>query len=243
MSAPTGETLVVIPTYNERESLPGVLERLFKTLPEVSVLVVDDGSPDGTGLLADRLRERHPSLSVLHRDQKHGLGPAYIAGFEWGEAHGFRYLVEMDADGSHLPEQLPHLLAAAGENRLVLGSRWVRGGTIVNWPWYRSSLSHAASIYSRLMLGLGQRDVTSGYRVIPVTALRALRLDEAASHGYCFQIDVLRRAVAAGLDVTEVPITFVERENGRSKMDLSIIVEAVLRVTAWGMQRMLPTRR
>ncbi|MCD7100629.1 polyprenol monophosphomannose synthase [Pseudoclavibacter sp. 13-3] len=243
MNASAGETLVVIPTYNERESLPGVLERLFGALPEVSVLVVDDGSPDGTGRLADQLRDQHPSLAVLHRRQKQGLGPAYAAGFAWGDAHGFRYLVEMDADGSHLPEQLPNLLAAGGEGRLVLGSRWVRGGTIVNWPWYRSALSHAASSYSRLMLGLRQRDVTSGFRVIPVTALRPLRLEETASHGYCFQIDVLRRAVTAGLDVVEVPITFVERETGHSKMDLSIIVEAVLRVTVWGLQRMLPGRR
>jgi dolichol-phosphate mannosyltransferase len=243
MSARPEQTLVVIPTYNEAESLPGVVDRVLAALPTIAVLVVDDASPDGTGDIADALAARHPGVSVLHRTAKEGLGPAYIAGFDWGVAHGFEWLVEMDADGSHRPEQLPDLLVQAGPHRLVLGSRWVPGGAIVNWPWHRSVLSRSASMYSRVLLGLPQRDVTAGFRVLPAAAPRELDLAGAESHGYCFQIDVLRRAVAAGYEIVEMPITFVERGLGRSKMDLGIILEAMCRVTLWGLERLDPRPR
>jgi dolichol-phosphate mannosyltransferase len=231
-------TLVVIPTYNERDNLEPVIARVHAARPEVQVLVVDDGSPDGTGAIADRLARGDDRVHVLHRTEKAGLGAAYLAGFAWGLCRGHAVLVEMDADGSHRPEELGRLLdrCASGAD-LVIGSRWVPGGSVVNWPWYRIALSRGGSLYSRIMLGVRVRDLTGGYRAVRADLIRTLVAEDIASTGYCFQVDVARRALRAGAVVAEVPVTFVERERGASKMSSAIVVEALVRVTGWGLQR------
>jgi dolichol-phosphate mannosyltransferase len=225
---------VIVPTYNERENLPPILERVRAAVPEADVLVVDDGSPDGTGLLADQLAAGDSQIKVLHRDQKAGLGAAYVAAFRHGLAAGYDVLVEMDADGSHAPEQLPRLLAALAHADLVLGSRWVPGGQVLNWPWSRKLLSRGGNLYTRLALGIDLHDATGGYRAYRRTVLQTIDLSSIASQGYCFQVDLAWRAVQAGFRVTEVPITFAERERGESKMSGNIVREALLRVTEWG---------
>ena len=236
-------TLVVIPTYNERENVESIVSRVRSASPGVEVLIVDDNSPDGTGDLADGLARADANVHVLHRAGKEGLGAAYREGMRWGIDAGYDRIVEMDADGSHQPEQLDRLLAAlrpegapddAPGADLVLGSRWVAGGGVVNWPTRRRLLSRAGSAYSRIALGVTAKDVTGGYRAFTAEALRRIRFDDVESQGYCFQIDMLRRAYAAGLSVAEVPITFVERERGASKMTGAIVGEAMLRVTVWG---------
>lgn len=229
--------LVIVPTYNERENLPSVLQRLHRAVPEVHVLVVDDGSPDGTGLLADELAAADDRIHVLHRTEKAGLGAAYIAGFRWGLARGYATLVEMDADGSHAPEELPRLLAKVPTHDLVIGSRYVPGGKVVNWPKRREVLSRGGNFYSRVALGVRIKDITAGYRAYRRTVLEKLDLDEVASHGYCFQIDLGWRTLRAGFSVAEVPITFTERAVGESKMSGSIVREAVLKVGRWGARR------
>ncbi|MCW4456882.1 polyprenol monophosphomannose synthase [Microbacterium sp. MPKO10] len=236
------ETLVIIPTYNEQANLPGVIARVRAAVSLAHVLVVDDASPDGTGELADELAASDPKISVLHRPGKQGLGAAYADAFEWGIGHGFGRLVEMDADGSHLPEQLPDLLAAADAGAdLVLGSRWVAGGGIENWPWHRRMLSRGGGAYARWILGMPYRDVTGGYRVFTAEALQAIPRDDVHSQGYGFQVDMLWHAHRAGLHIIEVPITFVERTKGRSKMSGGIVFEAMWRVTLWGLAS-LPRR-
>lgn len=228
------KTLVIIPTYNESGSLPGLVERLRAAVPAADVLIADDNSPDGTGALADALSAADPAIHVLHRPGKAGLGAAYLAGFAWGLERGYDVLVEMDADGSHRPEELPRLLAEIPPADVVLGSRWVPGGSVVNWPTSRRVLSQGGSLYTRLALGIPTRDATGGYRAYRASALRALDLDSVESNGYCFQIDLLWRALQKGLVVREVPITFVEREIGTSKMSGNIVREALLNVTRWG---------
>ena len=228
------KVLVIIPTYQERENLPRILDRLLAAVPEVSVLVVDDGSPDGTGVYADERAAADERISVLHRTEKAGLGAAYMAGFAWGLERGFDVLVEMDADGSHAPEQLPRLLGALDHADLVLGSRYIPGGSVVNWPKYREVLSRGGNIYSRLALGVGIHDITGGYRAFRAEVLRTLDLDAVESHGYCFQVDLAWRALNSGFRVVEVPITFTEREIGTSKMSGNIVREALLKVTVWG---------
>jgi dolichol-phosphate mannosyltransferase len=198
------------------------------------VLVVDDNSPDGTGRLAEGRAAVDRRVHVLHRAGKAGLGRAYLAGFDWALREGYDVLVQMDADGSHLPEQLPALLAAVDRADLVLGSRWVPEGTVENWPRSREMLSRAGNRYVRLALGIRLRDATGGYRAWRADALRALDLGGVASQGYCFQVDLARRAVHAGLRVVEVPIRFVERVEGESKMSGDIVREAMWRVTRWG---------
>ncbi len=230
--------VVVLPTYNERENLEGMVQRLRRSVPDARLLVVDDGSPDGTGVLADGLAASDPAISVLHRESKQGLGAAYLAGFGWALERGFEVIVESDVDGSHQPEQLPALLAALDGHDLVVGSRWVRGGRIVNWPWTRHLLSICGSLYARTALRLHERDVTGGYRVFRADALHAIGLGRVDSLGYCFQIEMLWRAERAGLRVVEVPITFIERVNGVSKMTGGIAVEAMLRVTVWGLHEL-----
>lgn len=231
--------LVIIPTFNESANLAMIVERVLAEPARVDVLVVDDNSPDGTGCIADQLSAADDRVNVLHRDRKAGLGVAYRAGFAWGLARSYDTFVEMDADGSHRPEDLGNLLAARGQDvHLVLGSRWVPGGSVVNWPWHRRLISRAGTFYARVMLGIPVKDATGGYRVFPRATLEQLRLDEVASHGYCFQIDMVRRAIGAGMTVIEVPITFVERERGQSKMTGAIVLEAFWRVTAWGLARL-----
>jgi dolichol-phosphate mannosyltransferase len=226
--------LVIIPTYQERENIEDVVQRVLTAVPTTDVLVVDDGSPDGTGKIADAMAEDDARVHVLHRTQKAGLGAAYIAGFDWALAAGYDVLVEMDADGSHAPEQLPRLLAALDRADLVLGSRWVPGGSAVNWPRRRELLSRGGSLYSRLALGIHLRDATGGYRAFKREVLEQIDYAAVASEGYCFQVDLARRAIEGGHRVVEVPITFVERVRGESKMSGAIVREALWRVTQWG---------
>ncbi|GAA1014470.1 dolichol-phosphate mannosyltransferase [Streptomyces sp. F-3] len=233
---PLGTALVIIPTYNEAENIKPIVGRVRKAVPEAHVLVADDNSPDGTGKLADELAAEDDQVHVLHRRGKEGLGAAYLAGFRWGLERDYGVLIEMDADGSHQPEELPRLLTALKGADLVLGSRWVPGGRVVNWPRTREFISRGGSMYSRLALDLPLRDVTGGYRAFRRETLEGLGLDDVASQGYCFQVDLARRAVKAGYHVVEVPITFVEREHGDSKMSRDILVEALWRVTAWGVK-------
>ena len=230
----SGGVLVIIPTYNESESLPGVIERLRRAVPDADVLIADDNSPDGTGLLAGELAAHDSHIHVLHRAGKEGLGKAYLAGFAWGLERDYEVLVEMDADGSHRPEELPRLLAQMPHADVVLGSRWVPGGAVVNWPASRRLLSQGGSLYTRMALGIPTRDATGGYRAYRASALASLDLATVESNGYCFQIDLLWRALQRGLVVREVPITFVEREAGTSKMSNRIVREALLNVTRWG---------
>jgi dolichol-phosphate mannosyltransferase len=206
-------------------------------------LIVDDNSPDGTGSLADDYAARDPLIHVLHRSDKAGLGAAYIAGFSWGHSRGFDLLVEMDADGSHPPEVLPKLLCAAQEADVVIGSRYVPGGRVVNWPRHRLLLSRVGNLYTKAAIGLKVEDATAGYRVYRSSALMAIDYETVESQGYCFQIDMTRRAALRGLGIVEVPITFVERELGESKMSREIVFEALRRVTAWGIQHRLTRLR
>lgn len=235
--------IVVIPTYNERENLPAIVQRVRDSVPTAHVLVVDDGSPDGTGDLADAIAARDGAVHVLHRTEKQGLGAAYRAGFAWALAAGHDVVVEMDADGSHRPEELPALLGALTDADVAVGSRWVPGGRVVDWPFRRELLSRAGSLYARLALGLGQRDVTGGYRAYRSSALAAAEYDTVESQGYCFQIEMLWRCVDAGLRVAEVPITFAEREHGTSKMSGRIVLEAMVRVSVWAITPRSPRRR
>ena len=236
-----GTVLVVIPTYNELENLGPLVARLRVAVPEAHLLVVDDNSPDGTGELADELAAGDDHVHVLHRTAKDGLGAAYIAGFRWALARDYGVVVEMDADGSHAPEDLPRLLDALRGAKgtgadLVLGSRYVPGGRVVNWPRRREWLSRGGNLYSRLALGVRLMDITGGYRAYRRRVLEKLALDEVASQGYCFQVDLAWRTAQAGFRIVEVPITFTERAVGQSKMSGSIVREALLRVTQWGVR-------
>jgi dolichol-phosphate mannosyltransferase len=233
---PVTRVAVLIPTYNERENLPGIVARVRASAPEVDVVVLDDNSPDGTGAVADGIAASDPQVRVMHRRGKEGLGKAYLAGFRLLMDEGYDAAVEMDADGSHLPEQLPSLLAALADADLVIGARWVRGGEVRNWPVHRKVLSVGANVYTKVMLGMHVNDATAGYRAYRTSALRTMSLDGVQSQGYCFQIDLTLRAVRAGLRVVEVPITFVEREVGVSKMGRDIVREALTSVTRWGVQ-------
>ncbi|MFF1422439.1 polyprenol monophosphomannose synthase [Streptomyces sp. NPDC058280] len=233
---PLGTTLVIIPTFNEAENIKPIVSRVRAAVPAADILIADDNSPDGTGKIADELAVQDSQVKVLHRKGKEGLGAAYLAGFRWGIEHGYGVLVEMDADGSHQPEELPRLLTALKGADLVLGSRWMPGGRVVNWPTTRKLLSRGGSTYSRVLLGVPIRDITGGFRAFRAETLEGLGLDAVASQGYCFQVDLARRAVEGGFHVVEVPITFVERERGDSKMSRDIVVEALWRVTAWGVE-------
>lgn len=240
-------TLVVIPTYNERESLAGVLTRLRRSVPTVHVLVVDDGSPDGTADVARAMAELDGQIHLLERSSKKGIGAAYQAGFHWGLSRGAEILVEMDADGSHRPEQLPRLLQAFDSldptPDLVIGSRWVAGGAVHRWPMSRQLLSWTANLYTRCALRTRVADSTAGFRAYRAGLLSSLVSSPVASQGYCFQIDMTRQALALGARIVEVPIDFDEREHGQSKMSCAIIGEAMWRVTAWGVHRWSHTLR
>jgi dolichol-phosphate mannosyltransferase len=231
---PLGPVLVVIPTYEEIENLGAVLDRLHAAVPTAHALVVDDGSPDGTGEFADARAAVDERVHVLHRTTKAGLGPAYVAGFSWATEHGYAVVVEMDADGSHPPERLPALLHALQDADLVLGSRYVPGGSVVDWPAHRLVLSRIGNLYTRWALRLPLTDATGGFRAARTELISRLPFDSVSSQGYCFQVDWAWRADRAGARVVEVPIAFSERTAGRSKMSASIVGEALVRVTWWG---------
>lgn len=232
------KTLVMMPTYNEIETLEASIGRLFEFNPNVELLVIDDNSPDGTGALANRLSEADVRIQVLHRSGKAGLGKAYLAGYEYGIKKGYDLLVQMDADGSHRPQDLPAMLEASQSYDLVIGSRWIIGGAVSNWPWYRQGISQFGNWYAGLMLGLGISDVTAGYRVYKSALIQKMDLSKVQAQGYGFQVEMTLRSAHAGGKICEVPILFVERENGRSKMTTEIVIEAFLLATKWGLARL-----
>jgi len=231
-----GRVVVVVPTYDEADNIAWIIERTRTAQPDLDILVVDDGSPDGTGRIADEIAAADPAVSVLHRTVKAGLGAAYLQGFEHAMAEGYDVIGEMDADGSHQPEQLGLLLdAVAGGADLVIGSRWVPGGSVVNWPLARRALSQGGNLYVRVLLGISVRDATAGFRLFRRAALEKIHLDTVRSTGYVFQTDMVTRCLHAGLVVREVPIEFVERVRGASKMSPSVAVESLQRITWWGL--------
>jgi dolichol-phosphate mannosyltransferase len=231
---PIGRVVVVVPTYNERENVETVAGKIREAVPDADLLVVDDNSPDGTGELADKLASADSHIHVMHRAGKSGLGTAYLAGFGWALERGYDAVIEMDADGSHQASDLPRLIAALDRADLALGSRWVPGGKVLNWPKSRHIISRGGNVYVRLMLGIKVRDATGGFRAFRASTLRAIALDQVVSQGYCFQVDLTLRTLAAGLTVTEIPITFIERAHGTSKMSNAIVMEAFWRVALWG---------
>ena len=232
--------LIVTPTYNERENLPRFLAGVFEVLPRAHVLVVDDASPDGTGELAEELAAEDSRVQVLHRPGKLGLGTAYLDGFRWGLAEGFDVLFEMDTDLSHDPRYLPDFLDALADGAdLVIGSRNVSGGGVEGWGLGRHVLSKGGSLYSRTWLGLPVQDLTSGYKAFRRRVLEELKLEGVSSNGYSFQIELTYRAVLAGFKVREVPIIFVDRRAGHSKMSRRIVIEAVLMVPALRLRALL----
>jgi dolichol-phosphate mannosyltransferase len=234
-----GKVLVIVPTYNERESLPVIISGIRHAEPDVHILIADDNSPDGTGEVADGLSSSDNSVHVLHRSAKAGLGAAYLDAFNWAKSNGYNVVVEMDADGSHRPQDLTKILDALTNNDVVLGSRWIKDGRVVNWAKSREVLSRGGNLYTRMWLGIGIHDATGGFRAYRMTALDVMNIEQVESQGYCFQVDMAWRAVKANLRVAEVPITFVERELGESKMDGSIVKEALWRVTQWGIEKRL----
>lgn len=233
----SSRALVVLPTYNERESLGRIVTGVLQAAHDIDVLIIDDASPDGTGDIADDLASREPRVTVLHRAGKLGLGTAYIAGFRLAFERGYAFAIEMDSDGSHLPEELPSLLAAARAGAgMAIGTRWMPGGAIVNWPRHRRLISRGGTGFARLALRSGLRDLTSGYRVLSRRCVEQLDLSTIVSEGYAFQVETAWRLERLGCPVAEVPITFVERTTGRSKMSLSIMWEAFSNVLRWGIE-------
>jgi len=231
------KTRVLVPTYQELHTLASIVHRIFEHNPDVHVLVIDDNSPDGTGKLADQLKAKYANLEVLHRKSKNGLGAAYIDGFN-NSINDFDVLVEMDADGSHDPQDLVTILKEIPNYDCVLGSRWVPGGKVVNWPKSREILSRGGNSYARLMLGIDIGDATGGFRAYKTSTLKELDLSDIDSQGYCFQVDMVRRLLKKGFKIKEVPITFTERTIGTSKMSRNIVLEAFLKIGIWGLQRL-----
>lgn len=229
-------TLVIMPTYNEAQSITEIVRNLLNTVSEIDLLIVDDNSPDGTGKLADEIAAQNSRVSVLHRTEKNGLGPAYLAGFAWAFERSYEFVIEMDADGSHRAEDLSKLLVRAPFNDLVIGSRWVRGGKVLNWPLSRQIISRTGNTYARVMLRTGVRDITAGFRVYRASFLKSLDLANIASAGYSFQVELAWRTFKANGRIEEVPIIFVERAHGNSKMNNRIVLEALWRVTKWGFE-------
>ncbi len=238
-----GDTLIVLPTYNEIENLERIVGRIRQAAPDADLLIVDDSSPDGTGELADRLADEDPGISVLHRTSKDGLGAAYLAGFAIASERGHDFVVEIDADGSHDPAELPAMieLARSGAD-LVIGSRWIPGGEVRNWPWLRQVISRGGNLYSRIALASAVSDLTSGFRVMRTSMLAAVIPGSVSSQGYCFQVELAWRFERAGALIVEHPIVFAERTQGQSKMHTGIVVEAFWRVTGWGLTRRIPRR-
>ena len=243
--------VVIIPTFNELQTLPEAVKSVRAAVPEANILIVDDNSPDGTGVKADALASVDPFVHVMHRQDKSGLGDAYLAGFAWALEHGFDIIVEMDADGSHPADRLGALIGAVSAPTvpgahypgLAIGSRWVKGGSVLNWPARRLFLSRGANAYARMALGINVKDSTAGFRAFRAEVLRGIHLEEVSSHGYCFQIDLTLRVLDAGYTVVELPIEFKERETGESKMSKNIVVEAMKNVTVWGWQRRFGKKR
>jgi dolichol-phosphate mannosyltransferase len=238
--------LAVIPTYNESDNIIELLSRLdevrkvLSSSYKIDVLIVDDNSPDKTADIAKS--SQIDNLSVLSRVKKSGLGPAYLAGFNIGLKGDYQYFVQMDADLSHMPEQLEKLLTVASSNSLVIGTRWMPGGSVVNWPFHRRFISKLGTKYASIILNLDYKDLTSGYRVLPRQLLDALDLSSIKAKGYGFQIEIARKAHDAGFEINQVPITFIERENGRSKMGAKIVWEAWFKVSIWGFKRVISRR-
>ena len=220
------QTLIIVPTYNERENFPRMAEKLLSLPVAIDVLVVDDNSPDGTGKLADEMAAKHPQIKVLHCTEKNGLGRAYIAGFKWALAHGYEFIFEMDCDFSHDPNEIPAFLKAAQNADLVLGTRYRGGIRVINWPLSRLILSRFAGIYVNLVTGMPISDPTGGYKCFRREALKSINLDEVRSNGYSFQIEMTHRLWRQGFTVAEVPIIFTDRTEGQSKMAGGIINEA-----------------
>jgi dolichol-phosphate mannosyltransferase len=229
-----GRVLVIIPTYNESENVRLITGRVRGSVPEADILVADDNSPDGTGRIADELAAADSQIHVLHRAGKEGLGAAYIAGFGWARERGYDAVVQMDADGSHAPEELPRLLDALRDSDAVIGSRYVRGGTVVNWPLHRQVLSRGGNLYVRTVLGMGVKDATGGYRAYRMSVLDKAELDSLQSQGYSYQVELTWRIHRNGFTISEVPIRFEERQHGASKMSGNIVKEALWRTTVWG---------
>jgi dolichol-phosphate mannosyltransferase len=233
------DVLVVLPTYNESENIDHVLRRIRSAVPAATVLVVDDGSPDGTADIAEIVGKELGNIEVLRRGGKSGLGSAYRAGFRWGLDRGFDACIEMDADLSHEPEALPSLVAPLADgHELVIGSRYIPGGVIPNWAWHRRLLSRGGNLYASTLLGLGVADATAGFRAYAATLLRRLDLDAVRAEGYGFQIEMTYATKNAGGSILEVPIRFVDRVEGESKMSTFIVVEALGLVTLWGVERL-----
>jgi dolichol-phosphate mannosyltransferase len=230
------KTLVVIPTYNEGKTISATLNQLIDLHPDLFILVVDDSSPDGTADLVRNEFEKLERIELLQRPAKEGLGVAYLDGFAWAFARGFERIVQMDADGSHGASDLKKLIVASETADLVLGSRWIAGGQVLNWPASRMLISRFGNRYARFMLGTLIADMTSGYRVYRAEFLKELVSTQVSSHGYSFQVELAYRASKSGV-VVEIPITFIERVNGKSKMTLAIVLEALTKVTLWGLKR------
>jgi dolichol-phosphate mannosyltransferase len=233
-----GETWLVLPTYNEAENVEAMVATALSHLPaRRRVLVVDDGSPDGTGRIADRIAAEHTEVAVLHRARKEGLGPAYVAGFHEALRGGADLVAQMDADFSHDPADLPRLIAGTAHADLVLGSRYIGGGAVEQWGLGRRLISRGGSAYARTALGIGIRDLTGGYKVFRRAVLEAIELDSIAALGYAFQVETTYRAIKAGFRVVELPITFRDRRVGQSKMSRRIVLEAAWRVPGMRLRR------
>jgi len=229
------KTLVIVPTFNEKENLPLLVEAVFNIVPHVNILVVDDGSPDGTGQLADELAGRDSRIHVMHRTRKEGLGKAYVAGFDWALEHGYELIFEMDCDFSHRPEHLPDFLEAAKDADLVLGSRYIKGGGTENWGLSRKIISRGGNMYARAVLGLPYKDLTGGFKCFRRKVLETLDIHNLFSFGYCFQIELTYRAHNRGFKIAQVPIIFPDRTRGQSKMSGKIFKEAFF--TVWKLRR------
>jgi len=227
MSSMSSKTLVIVPTYNERENLPALADRLLKLPIPVDLLVVDDNSPDGTGRLADELAAQHPSIHVLHRSEKNGLGRAYIAGFQWALARDYEFIMEMDGDFSHDPAEIPNFVRAAEHADLVLGSRYTNGIRVINWPLQRLMLSMGAALYVKLVTGMPVNDPTGGFKCFRRRALQSIDLNAVRSNGYSFQIEMTHKIWRQGMRIGEVPIVFTDRFQGSSKMSRKIVYEAI----------------
>lgn len=231
------KSLVIVPTYNELENLPIIVQKVLTNAPGCDILIVDDASPDGTGALADDFAIQNSQIRVLHRSAKDGLGGAYRAGFRFAIAEKYEAVVQLDADGSHPTTAISVMLDLLQTNDLVIGSRWVKGGAVVNWPLHRKILSRGGNLYARILLRLKIKDATAGFRAFRIEALKSIGLLETESQGYVFQVESSLLASRSGLRIAETPITFVERELGASKMSQQIVLEAMLRVTQWAFAR------